>query len=590
MLVFAFDRDWTVDVNPHPRHEAVPLEWVRHLAHETEHAVYAIGNQALADEAAIPGVVDIVGMHPDDWNEWLGEKRPDGYYERFPTRRERLGLIAELHPDADGYVVVDDLDLSDVDGWDHYHAWEFVPAVERGTIDPGLRWVHEPRTDGGRPSAVGITPVDAGHLDGFLDEHADALGFEITYEDDTVAEGTQRRVVGRVELLTKTVHRAVPPVVKCYPIPPEEPSFSVCVHDIRLLSVVRPPAELYFGDAKMPAERAAALRRLANDDPLQVDVSKVLTFLDCIDPTPKHDALRALWAVAAARPADCTPALPILRSLLGHDDFPHADLVLEILATLAEADAADVAPLADTIAPRLGATDTATQRAAARCVSELAAHDSADVVDTVPTLATILEDGAEGRQYAAYALCRIAADYPEEVKPVVPALQELVVDETASDNERLSATAALGRVTGEYPDAALPIVDDLATLLEADNRKLRNNAIGLLGDIAKLHQDWVVPYAEELAAFVDVDDTYTRINTTGALSRLAQTHPAAIEPFTQLFVGRLDDDHEFVRENACWALGHLEAESARTPLESVAVDDQNDDVRTRAQWALDRLR
>jgi len=47
MLVFAFDRDWTIDVNPHPRHDAVPLEWVRHLAHETPHAVYAIGNQTL---------------------------------------------------------------------------------------------------------------------------------------------------------------------------------------------------------------------------------------------------------------------------------------------------------------------------------------------------------------------------------------------------------------------------------------------------------------------------------------------------------------------------------------------------------------
>ena len=35
MYVFAFDRDWTVDVNSHPHKEAVPLEWVRHLAHET---------------------------------------------------------------------------------------------------------------------------------------------------------------------------------------------------------------------------------------------------------------------------------------------------------------------------------------------------------------------------------------------------------------------------------------------------------------------------------------------------------------------------------------------------------------------------
>ena len=134
MSVFAFDRDWTVDVNPHPHHEAVPLEWVHSLAHETTHAVYAIGNQQLVDEAAIPGVVDIVGRHPDDWDRWLGARTPDGRFEQFPERRERLSLIADLHPDATEFVVVDDLDLGDVDGWTHYHAWEFVPAVERGDL------------------------------------------------------------------------------------------------------------------------------------------------------------------------------------------------------------------------------------------------------------------------------------------------------------------------------------------------------------------------------------------------------------------------------------------------------------------------
>ncbi len=167
MQVFAFDRDFTVDVNPYPGREAVPLAWVRHLAHETDHAVYAIGNQDLAAEAAIPGVVDIVGRHPDDWNRWLGEKRPDGRYERFPDRRERLALIADLHPDADGYVVVDDLDLSDVDGWDHYHAWDFVPALRRGDIDPSLPWVDDPVPDGGRTvggQPTGGDPGDAGEL------------------------------------------------------------------------------------------------------------------------------------------------------------------------------------------------------------------------------------------------------------------------------------------------------------------------------------------------------------------------------------------------------------------------------------------
>lgn len=181
MLVF--ERDWTVDVNPHPHHEAVPLEWVRQLAHESPHAVYAVGNQDLADEAAIPGVVDIVGRHPDDWDEWLGKKQADGRYERFPTRRERLSLIADLHPGAEGYVVVNDLDLSDVDDWDHYHAWEFVPAVEAGDIHPALLWVRGLVAAGRLPASAGIMPADASMLSSFLEDYTDAAGFELRYND-----------------------------------------------------------------------------------------------------------------------------------------------------------------------------------------------------------------------------------------------------------------------------------------------------------------------------------------------------------------------------------------------------------------------
>jgi hypothetical protein len=587
MLVFAFDRDWTVDVNPHPNRKAVPLEWVRHLAHETDHAVYAIGNQALADEAAVPGVVDIVGKHPDDWATWLGEKGPDGRYERFPTRHERLALIAELHPDAERYVVVDDLDLRDVAGWDHYHAWEFVPAVERGDVDPELPWVQEPMPDGGRPTSAGITPVDADHLREFLDEHGDAAGFEIVYADEDGE--TRTRVVEDVELLTRTLHRAVPPQVRCSPVSVCEPSFGVAVHRIERLSTARPDPKRRWGDAATPAERAALLRGFARDHPMQADVSLVLTFLDSQDPSPKEDALRALWAIADARPQDCTPAIPVLRSLLERDAFPHAGLALEVLAELAAHDAADVAPLVAVISPYLSTTDAVTRRTAARCVSELAAHDPADVVDSVPALAAILEEGGAGRQYATFALCRVADDHPDAVKPVVSALRDRIVDEAASDTERLSATAALGYVTGEYPDAALPVVDDLATLLDVEHPRLRNNAIGLLGDVATLHQDAVVPYADELARFVDADDAFTRVNTTGALSRLAETHPDAIAPFTEPFVDRLDDENELVRENACWALGYLRAATAHEALEAVAVDDGEEAVRVRARWALDRL-
>ncbi|NIU04053.1 MAG: adaptin protein, partial [Gammaproteobacteria bacterium] len=45
MIVFAFDRDLTVDSSPHPG--PIPLKWVRFLARKTACEVWAVGNQAL---------------------------------------------------------------------------------------------------------------------------------------------------------------------------------------------------------------------------------------------------------------------------------------------------------------------------------------------------------------------------------------------------------------------------------------------------------------------------------------------------------------------------------------------------------------
>lgn len=149
MLVFAFDRDRTVDVNPPRDRRAVPLAWVRHLAHETDHEVWAIGNQRLADEADIPGVAEALERHPDRTVD-------DGPAARVP-REERVRLVGELFPDADGYVVVDDVNLSHLDGWTHYFPWDFAAAVERGDADidlsPRVRRAGEQPTELARLSA-----------------------------------------------------------------------------------------------------------------------------------------------------------------------------------------------------------------------------------------------------------------------------------------------------------------------------------------------------------------------------------------------------------------------------------------------------
>lgn len=588
MLVFAFDRDWTVDVNPHPHHEAVPLEWVRHIAHETGHAVYAIGNQDLAEEAAIPGVVDIVGRHADDWDEWLGGKQPDGYYERFPDRRERLSLIADLHPDAEDYVVVDDLDLSDVEGWDHYHAWEFVPAVEQGDIDPGLPWVREPVPDGGFQTLAGIIPSDPEHLRTFLREQERTPAFEITYLDD----GSERtRLCWDVSPWLGSYGRAVPPQLKCTPLDPTEDQFSVEALSVEQITIIRPPPEQYLDAAQTHAEEALALARVVEVHPEAVSVSSILALLDQSEADTARDqhALEALQLVAAMRPTDCTPAIPILRSILGRESEDEAETVLTVLGQLGQEDPGDIAPLAGEITPYLEAEDGAIGREATRCIAAVASEFPEDVVDTVTDLAQTVEERGEAFPHAVDALASIGGEDPRALDPAVLRLAEIVQDGEVADRTRLQATVALGQIASEKPSIGPDIIDAVVAVYDVDNYRLRNNAIALTFDLADIHTDIVEPYVDDIAPLLDVDDAYTRTNASGTLARVAEDFPAAVDHLTPRFIECLSDEDHRVRENACWVLGRLQAESAEAALVDCLEDDSQDAVRNRAAWALSEI-
>jgi len=355
--------------------------------------------------------------------------------------------------------------------------------------------------------------------------------------------------------------------------------------------VVDPPPDLYTAGAATPSERATGLRRLAGVHPEAVRISSLLTLLDREDSDLRRDEklLRALRRVATERPSDCTPAIPILQTLLARDELLGRADVVATLRAIGDTDPEAIMPVADELIPALSSNIVSVRREATRCVATIAAECPDDAVDAVPALATIIEDEADVLPHAVYALSRIAREYPEAVKPAAETLGTVLLDESLSDTVRLNATAGLGRVVGEYPSVAVDIVDDVATLLDADHHKLRNNAIALIGDVAIIHTDVVEPYADEIALLLTVDDTYTRINASGALSRIAEDFPDAVEHVTPSFVELLSDESPLVRENACWALGHLRAQSAISRLEDRAHDDANDDVRTRASWALARI-
>jgi len=154
MKVFSFDRDGTIDVNPlSPEHESIPLKWVQYLAHETEHEVWAHGNQKLKREAGIPGQHELIQRYKKRWGDPIKhvndrqhkdlelelsvthQTKPDpdlvtaaaewekgGNY----SKQQHLRLLEAIFPDADEYICVDNQYLGYVPGWTFYYPNKFV--------------------------------------------------------------------------------------------------------------------------------------------------------------------------------------------------------------------------------------------------------------------------------------------------------------------------------------------------------------------------------------------------------------------------------------------------------------------------------
>lgn len=442
-----------------------------------------------------------------------------------------------------------------------------------------------PRNDA--PSSAGITPADASSLRRFLaDCDRETATFEVS-----VADGQRgaTRDCWSVSIVNGDDDRA--PALRCVPLAPGEPTFHVDVDDIRLLSVVDLPPERFLEAAETPSERATAYRRLATAAPETVPVSKPLGLLDRSDVTEvvQRDVTRALREIAQTRPADCVPAVQVLRSWLDSASSAGTADALATLRAIGEEDPGAIATATGSIVPALASSDATARRAATGCVAALASEFPEDVVDTVPDLATIAEEAGDTASLAVTGLSRIAAAHPDAVRPHAATLRAILLDDTRSDAARLSASAAIGRLMTADPSLGVSLVDDLVSVLEDDDGRLRSNVAGILCDVAMVHTDVVAPHADALVPLLSADETYARVNASGALGRVAADFPDAVAPHRDAVVDLLADDDERVRENACWTLGRIGTAETREALERVARTDDHERVRRRASWAVTNI-
>jgi len=111
--VVCFDTDMTVDYAGGP----VPLPHVITLRERDDVSCWSTGfNQTLRDRAEIPGMREL--------------KDACGIGNRLVERDERMPLVEEQHPDAEEYIVVDDVDLRQLEPeWSYYQPAEYVIEV-----------------------------------------------------------------------------------------------------------------------------------------------------------------------------------------------------------------------------------------------------------------------------------------------------------------------------------------------------------------------------------------------------------------------------------------------------------------------------
>ena len=131
MILFAFDRDSTVDSSPSPG--PVPLAWVRWLA--KHYPVWAIGNPALGPEAGIPTHRDIAKRLRADPQHAARLSGARAAFSGLPAREVnvkskvfRLAGLDRLVPDPTIRIVVDDFAIPVESHWIYMTPEDFVEA------------------------------------------------------------------------------------------------------------------------------------------------------------------------------------------------------------------------------------------------------------------------------------------------------------------------------------------------------------------------------------------------------------------------------------------------------------------------------
>ena len=333
-------------------------------------------------------------------------------------------------------------------------------------------------------------------------------------------------------------------------------------------------------------ERARRVHDLAREDPARIDIDDITDVISSgeISSEAHSVVLRTVRLLVNERPAVTPRLVAALSTALESDTTPDS-LVLRCLREVARADPDSVSDLSGAVSGRFDAPALETRRAATACGAEIAAVDPSAFVDAVPTLATLLAEVDETvREGSVFILAKVAHEYPEEVRPVVPQLLTDLGDQPESF--QTCALSTVGAIASLYPMVGRDATDTFADLARTGSPMVQTNAYGLLADVAQTHPDAVAPHGPVLRDGLESDETLVVRNAATAIANVGTAATDVIPGLLEC----LDHADRIVRRNSARALGQLEATVALEQLRRTATEDPDEEVRSVATWSLEQVR
>lgn len=378
-----------------------------------------------------------------------------------------------------------------------------------------------------------------------------------------------------------------------------EPSLSAASNFTRF-HAAKIAAQAAHAADRSAAQRTELLHRLLDDDDDEINdaagdlLSKMLVFggelvasiLNSDDAAVTERTVAQLPEIAKDHPGRFAPHAEIFATLLREGNTSIREDVALILKYIAEDDGIDETSIHTLLIDNLTESNDDIQRYCVIALAAVAKENNKAFVEAVPAVAPLLESQWTSVRKAALTVLReVSRTHPEEIRPAVPQLVDLIESEELT----VETTSVLGRIAKPYPAVAAPLIDTFKEWLDIDDTRQKNNALASLVDLANTHPDEIIDRAETFIDLLDAEDEYVQRNAVTMVSRLSNTHPERFTDAIPTLREYLDYEHPQTQANACWALGRLNAVSAQDDLEELRDESEPDTVRAGAIAALTKL-